>query len=240
MKLKIKLLKKQMDEYVKKTSKKIRDSFYEKNLWNTKVYIKDKLPKDFNINKPLTKVQNSIHKNYFNLIDYIMIGDFDFLNKRDLDAAYDNGTIYLKNDHEKEMNMADDIVHEVAHAVEERYNELIYSDKELEREFLGKRQRLYSMLDTEIPENLDVQSYLETEYSVNFDNFLYYDVGYPLLRALTSELFNSPYAITSLNEYFANGFEAYHYDKAFKKLKDLSPILYNKIKTIDEEIKNEL
>ena len=161
------------------------------------------------------------------------------LNKRDLDAAYDNGTIYLKNDHEKEMNMADDIVHEVAHAVEERYEEIIYSDKELEREFIGKRKRLYSMLDSEIPDNLDIQSYLEIEYSVNFDNFLYYDVGYPLLRALTSELFNSPYAITSLNEYFANGFVAYHYDKAYKKLKDLSPILYNKIQTIDEEIKNE-
>ena len=32
-----------------------------------------------NINKPINKVKNSIHKNYFNLIDYIMIGNFDFL-----------------------------------------------------------------------------------------------------------------------------------------------------------------
>ena len=102
-----------MDDYIKKSSKKIKDSFHEKNLWNTKIYIKDKLPNDFNINKPINKVKNSIHKNYFNLIDYIMIGNFDFLNKRDLDAAYDSGTVYIRNDHENEMNMADDIVHEV-------------------------------------------------------------------------------------------------------------------------------
>ena len=184
-------------------------------------------------------MKNSIHKNYFYLVDYIMIGKFDFLEKKEFDAAYDNGVIYLRNDHEKELNMADDIVHEVAHAVEEKYHELIYSDNLIQKEFSAKRQRLYSMLEEEIPENLDIQSYLETDYSSNFDNFLYYDVGYPLLRVLTSELFFSPYGITSLSEYFANGFEGYHYDKSHKRIKDLSPELFKKIELIDEEIKNE-
>jgi len=44
-------------------------------------------------------------------------------------------------------------------------------------------------------------------------------------------LFYSPYAITSLREYWANGFENYLLgDK--QMLRDLSPILYNKIETI--------
>lgn len=227
-----------MNEYIKSSSKKFKDSFHEKNLWNTKVYIKDPLPKGFNLNVPLNKVKQSIDKNYFYLVDYIMIGKFDFLEKKELDAAYDNGTIYLPNDQEKELNMADDIIHEIAHAVEEKYGELIYSDNLIQQEFSAKRQRLYSMLEEEIPENLDIQSYLNTEYNSNFDNFLYYDVGYPLLRVLTSEMFYSPYGITSLGEYFANGFEGYHYDKSYKKLRDLSPELYKKIEIVDEEIKN--
>ena len=227
-----------MSEYIKKSSKRFKDSFHEKELWSTKVYVKDELPKNFDLNIVLNKMKSSIHRNYFRLVDYIMIGQFDFLEKKEFDAAYDNGTIYLKNDHEKELNMADDIVHEVAHAVEEKYQELIYSDNLIQREFSAKRQRLYSMLEEEIPENLDIQSYLETEYSSNFDNFLYYDVGYPLLRVLTSELFFSPYGITSLSEYFANGFEGYHYDKSFKRLRDVSPELFKKIELIDEEIKN--
>mgnify|MGYP001274903947 CR=1 FL=1 len=227
-----------MDEYIKKASKRFKDSFHEKELWSTKVYIKDSLPKNFDLNIVLNKMKNSIHKNYFRLVDYIMIGQFDFLEKKEFDAAYDNGTIYLRNDHEKELNMADDIIHEVAHAVEEKYQELIYSDNLIQKEFSAKRQRLYSMLEEEIPENLDIQSYLETDYSSNFDNFLYYDVGYPLLRVLTSELFFSPYGITSLSEYFANGFEGYHYDKSYKRIRDISPELFKKIELIDEEIKN--
>ena len=71
-----------MNEYIKSSSKKFKDSFHEKNLWNTKVYIKDPLPKGFNLNIPLNKVKESIDKNYFYLIDYIMIGKFDFLEKK--------------------------------------------------------------------------------------------------------------------------------------------------------------
>ena len=230
VKLKIKVLKKQMDEYVKKTSKKIRDSFYEKNLWNTKVYIKDKLPKDFNINKPLTKVQNSIHKNYFNLIDYIMIGDFDFLNKRDLDAAYDNGVIYLRNDHEKELNMADDIVHEVAHAVEKKNQDKIYGDGRLEREFLVKRRNLYYLLGDK---EYGIEAYENPEYDYDFDQHLYKDIGYNHLRGAAAELFYSPYAITALREYWANGFENYLLGVR-GKLKEISPVLFQKVDSFFE------
>ena len=42
--------------------------------------------------------------------------------------------------------MADDIVHEIAHAVEERHANHIYGDGRLQNEFLGKRERLYQIL----------------------------------------------------------------------------------------------
>jgi hypothetical protein len=39
-------------------------------------------------------------------------------------------------------------------------------------------------------------------------------------------LFVSPYGATSLQEYFANGFEKYYLGES-KAVKDISPVLYN-------------
>ena len=52
---------------------------------------------------------------------------------------------------------------------------------------------------------------------------------YPILGMYTSNLFYSPYAATSLREYFANGFEAFFMGEDIQRLKKVSPILYNKI-----------
>ena len=61
------------------------------------------------------------------------------------------------------------------------------------------------------------------------------------MRNISAELFYSPYAITSLREYWANGFENYLLGDKYA-LKDLSPILYKKIDTIldDENFEGDL
>ena len=51
------------------------------------------------------------------------------------------------------------------------------------------------------------------------------------MLSITMGLFVSPYGATSLSEYFANGFEKYFLDSP-KTVKDVSPVLYNKIETI--------
>ena len=66
---------------------------------------------------------------------------------------------------------------------------------------------------------------------------MYNIVGYPLLENLIVGLFYSPYAVTSINEYFANGFENYFLrDKAY--LKNISPTLYNKINDIMDSLED--
>ena len=81
--------------------------------------------------------------------------------------------------------------------------------------------------------------YLSPEYNESFDNHLYKELGYDYLRNISPGLFYSPYAITSLKEYWANGFENYLLgDK--QKLKDLSPILYNKIEKVLNTDKEDL
>ena len=44
-------------------------------------------------------------------------------------------------------------------------------------------------------------------------------------------LFVSPYGATSIQEYFANGFEKYYLDNP-RRVRDISPILYRKIEEI--------
>ena len=56
-------------------------------------------------------------------------------------------------------------------------------------------------------------------------------VGYPTLLSLTMGLFCSPYGATSIQEYFANGFEKY-FTESPEYVKNISPILYKKIEEI--------
>ena len=67
---------------------------------------------------------------------------------------------------------------------------------------------------------------------------MYNDIGYDKLRIISSGLFYSPYAITSLREYWANGFENYLLGDR-ERLKDLSPVLYTKIEEILEPERQE-
>ena len=46
----------------------------------------------------------------------IYVGDFSHFEERDTNAAYENGAIYIINVQDNAMDMADDIVHEIAHA----------------------------------------------------------------------------------------------------------------------------
>ena len=72
-------------------------------------------------------------------------------------------------------------------------------------------------------------------FAENFDEFLYKEVGYDLLNRLVTGLFASPYAATSLREYFANGFE-YFFCKDSQYLQKISPKLYSKILNLTSAI----
>ena len=69
------------------------------------------------------------------------------------------------------------------------------------------------------------------EYNLEFDDYLYGTVGYPILQTLSIGLFPDAYGITSIREYFASGFEMYFLgDRDY--LKKISPILYKKIREL--------
>ena len=209
-------------EFIKKRSEKLF------SIKSVQVSIKDPLPGDLSAKSIISRALEKIPKHLLTNLDVIYIGQFKELAKRELHALYKDASIFASNEHSSEESMIDDIVHEVAHSVEETFTGLIYSDLEIEKEFLNKRNLLWKILKNQ-GFNMDLSFYQEVSYNYEFDEFLYKEVGYPKLATHTVNLFHSPYAATSLREYFADGFEAFFMKEDLPRLKKVSPKLFNKL-----------
>ena len=221
-------MKKGLKNYIKETSEKIkkRKSYYY-FFGNIPVYIKDSLPQNVDIKTVLNTIERVIPKFLTYDLEMVVVGIVPEFEERQVNAFYKDGTIYVTSEQSDEDDMVDDIVHELAHSVETFASQDIYSDAAIEQEFLGKRTKMFDILAQE-GYNIPARYFLDTEYDEDFDMFLYKVVGYPLLATLTMGLFSSPYATTSLREYFAKGFEEYFIgDRRY--LKKISPRLYTKI-----------
>jgi hypothetical protein len=187
----------------------------------------------YDVGEVIKAVQQSIPQALVSDLDYIIISDSEHLKQRDLDSVYLDGVIYLSGDIDGNKEAILTVVHEIAHSTEELFPQ-IYEDESIEAEFLGKRTKLYQILASHNVEMAGLD-FLNAEYSENFDDFLYLVVGYPLLRNLSSGLFLSPYAITSIREYFADAFEEY-FMRDPKGVKLVSPAVYFKIEQLLENL----
>ncbi len=191
---------------------------------------------DINIKDVLETIEKRIPSRYFNGVEAIYVGDFDFLESRELTSLYSDGAIYISPAQTGEQDLFSDIVHEVAHSLEESYGADIYGDGKIEEEFLKKRNKLLDILVREgyggIIKSFDFE---QLEYSPGFDSLLYKEIGYHPLTMLTLGLFVSPYGITSLREYFANVFEEFYSgDKKYSC--KVSPSVCEKIHLLQESM----
>tara|TARA_R110002074_G_scaffold160767_4_gene318319 strand:- start:75 stop:770 length:696 start_codon:yes stop_codon:yes gene_type:complete len=224
-----------MLKYLKEKVRAAQKNNREQHLFGSiVVYIKDPLS-DVALEEVLGAIEQRVPRAMFHNVDAIYVGDFKefHVDNRDFNALYKDGAIYVSNDQSDIKDMVDDIVHEAAHSLEESRGEVIYGDGRLRDEFLAKRESLYRILKVE-GYDPSYRDCLNLQYDKNFDYYLYQVVGYPTLTNLTMGLFYSPYAATSLREYFANGFEHYFLEDR-QYLKKISPVLYNKIINLIQE-----
>lgn len=196
-------------------------------IHNIPLFIMNSPPEGVNIPEFCTEVEAYMSPSLLRNVEVVYVGDFADLQDRN--AAYNNGAIYITSSEPTNFDMLENFVHETAHSLESTYGPMIY-DQELVAEFKGKRERLRHILDFE-GYRIRPALYNFTEYNKKFDNFLANEVGYPTLLALTMGLFVSPYGATSIQEYFANGFEKYFLDNP-RTVRDISPVLYRKIEEI--------
>ena len=196
------------------------------NVSGIDVYIKDRLPEEIDPDFIFRYINARVPFHLTTGVDIIYIGQFPEMREREINAYYEDGAIYVTNIQDDEMDMIDDIIHELAHAVERNNDEFIYGSGTLQREFVAKRKNLATIMGDmyDIPRDFVINF----EYDREIDDFLYKQVGYDILNQLVVNIFVSGYAATSVSEYFARGFEEYFIgDK--ENLRKLSPVLYKKI-----------
>jgi hypothetical protein len=160
-------------------------------------------------------------------VEVVYVGEFRELQGKN--AMFVNGAIYMTNIEPTIPDLLENFVHEVAHSLEPDFAWEIY-DEALVQEFKSKREALKGILESH-GYQINPTLYGFTEYNEKFDEFLSGEVGYPTLLSLTMGLFVSPYGATSIQEYFANGFEKYVLGNPLL-VKDISPVLYRKIENI--------
>ena len=213
-----------------KRSRKLKDQY---SMRGTQIYVNDQPPEHINLEFVFDYIAARVPKKLLDSVDVIYVGQFPEFEERDINAFYDSGAIFITNEQDDDQDMIDDIIHEIAHAVEERYNDFIYSDSSIEREFMAKRETLFNLCqsyDLYPPKSMLVNS----DFDQVIDDYLYLEVGYDVINDLVNGLFISAYAATSLSEYYARTFEEWvfgHRDQVRK----LSPALYNIFEDLFEE-----
>tara|TARA_R100000008_G_scaffold86375_2_gene79223 strand:+ start:5456 stop:6184 length:729 start_codon:yes stop_codon:yes gene_type:complete len=204
-------------------------------LFNSiQIYIRNPLPDNVDLIEILQKITEFIPENLIREagIEMILVGQFEELERREIQSLYMDDSIYVTNEQSSQHDMMDDIVHEFAHALEDRYGLELYSDDLIENEFLLKRRHFYDILKSHGYE-VDLNTFLNVSYDEEFDMFLYREIGYEKLIFLTMGLVVSPYGLTSLREYFATGFEEYFMPTGDREsLRQMSPSIYQKIEQI--------
>ena len=202
-------------------------------LRDIEIFIKDKLPEDIDPDFVFKYVASAIPEHLLADIDIIYIGDFENLTKRNIRGVYEDGAIFITNEQSSEMDLIDDLIHEISHSIEYRYKDVIYGDGELEKEFKRKREQLFKVL-----EEKGLKPPLDLIHDINFsqkiDDYFFKEIGYPILGQLVilSKIFIGAYSATSVREYFAAGFEAYFLNEK-QLVFDMCPVLYSKLKALD-------
>jgi hypothetical protein len=224
-------------EFIKSSQKRSIEEVGEYPLvGEVNIFITNPLPENVQISNVIATLKKRIPVAFLRLLDVIYVGHMPEFEKRKINAFTKDGALFITNKQDDEMDMIDDIVHELAHIVEDNYNQSIYGDDEIEKEFLRKREVLRRILKYE-GYDTDNLVFKKVEYDSEFDSFLTNTVGYLKLRVFSQNIYASPYAATSLREYFADGFEDYYLGKS-KSLKSISSVLHSKLEELHNEIQN--
>ena len=193
------------------------------------VFFKEPMTNDnVDVEDVIAKVESRLPKHLYSEIEMIIVGWFDEFEERSINAYYDSGTIYVSNTQDDVNDMADDIIHEIAHSVEIPHGYFIYGDNKIRDEFLRKRKHLHDLLWSK-GFKAPLSFFMNLEYDEEFDMFLYEKVGYDKLASMLQGVFISPYAATSLQEYFATAFTEFYLDSDHGFFKKVSPAVYEKV-----------
>jgi len=221
--------KNEVANYVKSRNR----SLPEYKFGSLQVIVKDPLPDNIDVDSIFKEITSILPPHFVNLIDVVYVGSFDFFEEREINSLYMDGAVYVSNEQDNNEDMKDDVVHELGHALEDKYHDFIYDDKKVQDEYFAKLKKLKKILEYE-GYKTEAYSFFNIDYDADFDEFLFKKVGYEKLQNLSSGMFLDPYSITSLREYWSTGFEKYFLGNRVY-LKEVCPYIDRKLSLLELE-----
>lgn len=201
------------------------------------LYVISEPNQNINIDEVVSQIRNSIPTKLISVVDGVYIAEIREFKERQINALFKDGCIYVTGNQDSTEDLLDDIVHEFAHAIEESYEDLIYKDGTLEKEFLTKRSEFWDRLGSDQPNNKKLLWHLlDPEFSEELDEFFYHTLGYEKIGSISGDMFCSPYGITSLREYWANSFEHFLMGES-ELVGQICPIAFSKIQELLETVR---
>jgi len=185
------------------------------------------------VEEVIHKMETVLPQHFRDEIEMIIFGWFDEFEERNINAFYNDNAIYVSHLQDDAADLYDDLIHEIAHSLEEAYGYEIYADEDIKDEFLRKRKYLHDVL-WKLGYRAPLSFFEDIEFNQEFDDFLYKKIGYDKLSTIMSGMFISPYAATSLREYFATAFTEYFLDSNHEFLKKVSPAAFYKINMLKD------
>ena len=221
--------------YIQQQQKKLleKSDFYTSS--GLHVYFQENFhDENIDIEEAIATLESKVPLHLLSEIEMVIVGWFEEFEDRKINALYKDGAIYISKFQDNTEDLYDDLIHETAHSIEEPNGYFIYADEKIKNEFLRKRKHLHDILWSKgfrAPKAF----FADTEYSEEFDMFLYQKVGYDKLISIMSGMFVNPYAATSLREYFATGFTDFYLNTDHGYLSKISPELYKKLFLLQQE-----
>jgi hypothetical protein len=222
-----------MQEYIRESALRAQQNKKEWRLYDEVLVIMESpLPKDINIKNVLNYIETHVPRRMLGNVDVVYVGDFDILKKRQIQSLYLNGAVMVTSHQNSEQEMIDMLIHEFAHGLEAQESMFLYGDSVLQVEFLAKRKKLVARLKQHGLECPEQKLLSIVDFSKEIDDYLFNVVGYDRLAMMTTDIFVTPYAATSLREYFANGFEHFFHPEEHIHIKSICPKLYRRIREL--------
>jgi len=217
-------------DYIQKRQQMLQEKSDFYTPAGVQVYSKDPLINDkVDMDSVVSRFESLLPDHIRDEVEMIIVGHFDEFEDRGINAFYKDGTLHVSNAQNDNEDLLDDLVHETAHSLEMVHGHIIYGDAKLRNEFLRKREHLYNIL-WKMGFKAPHEMFMDVEYDQEFDEFLHQDIGYDKLGEVLRGVFVTPYAATSLREYFATAFtEFYIHPDSHGYLKKVSPEVYNKL-----------
>ena len=92
----------------------------EYRLFGKLFYLYNPFAFPINIQAVIDDIEKIIPSHLFDEIDEVMVGNFDFLYDHGREAEYKDGAIYITNQIATEKDLAENIIHEISHSVENK------------------------------------------------------------------------------------------------------------------------